>query len=60
MDKIIINRTIFGIRCTDCGGNLVITKKRMLLSHCIRLVSFGLIKPEQYECENCKKKYLLI
>jgi ssDNA-binding Zn-finger/Zn-ribbon topoisomerase 1 len=60
LDKIIIKRTVIGIRCTSCGGNLVIVKKRSILGRFITLVSFGSIKPKKYECENCKKKYLLI
>ena len=60
LDKIIIKRTIVGIRCTSCGGNLVIAKKRSILGLFIKLVSFGSVKPKNYACENCKKKHLLI
>jgi len=31
LDKIIIKRTVIGIRCTACGGNLVGYKKKHLL-----------------------------
>ena len=60
LDKIIIKRTVIGIRCTSCGGNLQVTKKRSVVGTCIKLLSFGAIKPQHYECENCKKKHLLI
>jgi uncharacterized protein with PIN domain len=60
LDKIIIKRTIVGIRCTSCGGGLEIAKKKSITGRFIKLVSFGAIKPKNYECENCKKKYLLI
>ena len=60
LDKIIIKRTIVGIRCTSCGGNLVVAKKKSITSGFIKLVSFGTIQPKNYECENCKKRHLLI
>jgi ssDNA-binding Zn-finger/Zn-ribbon topoisomerase 1 len=60
LDKIIIKRTIIGIRCTSCGGNLVVAKKRSIVGRFIKLVSFGTIKPKNYECENCKKRHLLL
>ena len=60
LDKIIIKRTVVGIRCTSCGGGLEIAKKKSFISLFIKLVSFGTIRPKKYECENCKKKYLLI
>ena len=60
LDKIIIKRTIVGIRCASCGGNLVIAKKRSIAGQFIKLISFGTIKPKNYECENCNKKYLLL
>jgi uncharacterized protein with PIN domain len=60
LDKIIIKRTIVGIRCTSCGGNLEIAKKKSNISRFIKMISFGAIRPKKYECENCKRKYLLI
>ena len=55
----LIKRTVVGIRCTACGGNLV-AKERSALYHFIKIVSFGALKLQKYECENCKRKYLLI
>lgn len=60
LDKIIIKRTIIGIRCTSCGGSLEIAEKKSIISRLITLVSFGTIKPKNYECENCKKRHLLL
>jgi ssDNA-binding Zn-finger/Zn-ribbon topoisomerase 1 len=60
LDKITIKRTIIGIRCTSCGGNLVIAKKPSAQAMVITLISFGTIKPKKHECENCKKKYMLL
>jgi hypothetical protein len=60
LDKIIIKRTILGIRCTSCGGNLVPVKRKSIIGRLIKLVSFGTIKPENYECENCRKRHLLL
>ena len=60
LDKIIIKRTIVGIRCTSCGGSLEVAKSRSVAGRFIKLVSFGTIKPRYYECENCKKRHLLI
>jgi uncharacterized protein with PIN domain len=59
LDKIIIKRTIMGIRCISCGGNLVAIK-RSVVCQFIKIVSFGALKPQKYECENCKKKHILI
>lgn len=59
LDKIIVHRTIIGIRCTSCEGNLV-AKKVSFAARLAKLISFGKIKPKNYECENCKKKYVLL
>lgn len=60
LDKIIIKRTVVGIRCTSCGGHLEVAKKKSIAGRFIILVSFGIIKPKYYECEICKKRHLLI
>jgi len=60
LDKIIIKRTILGIRCISCGGNLMAVEKKSIVGLFIKLVSFGTIKPKNYECKNCKKRHLLI
>src|SRR4051812_49309127 len=43
LDKIIIKRTVIGIRCSVCGGNLQPTKKRSAVGTLVQLVSFGRI-----------------
>lgn len=60
LDKIIIKRTVVGIRCTACGGNLVVSKKRSFAARLLKIASFGNVRPESYACETCKKGYLLI
>ncbi|WP_421825409.1 hypothetical protein [Larkinella sp.] len=60
LDKIIIKRTILGIRCSHCGGNLVLSPQRSIAGRFIRLVSLGTITPKKYECEQCQKRYLLL
>jgi uncharacterized protein with PIN domain len=59
LDKIVVHRTIIGIRCTKCEGNLV-AKKVSFTARLANLISFGRIKPKNYECESCKKKYVLL
>lgn len=59
VDKIIIKRTIVGIRCSECGGNLVISKKKSITSRILKVFSFGIIQTKNYECETCKKRHLL-
>nr|WP_295925992.1 hypothetical protein [uncultured Dyadobacter sp.] len=58
LDKIIIKRTVLGIRCTACGGNLVISKKKSLAGQLAKMISLGTIKPATYECETCKKRFV--
>jgi DNA-directed RNA polymerase subunit RPC12/RpoP len=58
LDNIIINRTLTGIRCTFCGGHLEMMITPSILGRFIQLVSFGTIKPQCYQCENCRKKFL--
>ncbi|RRA98774.1 hypothetical protein [Larkinella rosea] len=60
LDKIIIKRTILGIRCNSCGGNLVLSSQKTVSARIIRLVSFGSVHPKCYECEQCQKRYLLL
>lgn len=59
LDKIIIKRTVLGIRCLICGGNLVVSPKLSLAGRLAKVVSLGRLKPECYECETCQKRYTL-
>ncbi len=60
LDKIIIKRTILGIRCSACGGNLAATTTKSMRARLIRWLSLGSVKPKNYECEQCRKRYLLL
>ncbi len=60
LDKIIVKKTILGIRCLACGGNLVIAPKKSIASRLARLLSLGTVKAESYQCETCKKRYMLL
>jgi len=60
LDKIIVKRTIVGIRCPSCGGNLIEAKKKPFIALVIKMISFGRSKPKTYECENCKKRIVLL
>ncbi|MGN7884668.1 hypothetical protein [Dyadobacter sp. 22481] len=59
LDKIIIKRNFFGIRCTICGGNLVVYPKMSFAGRLAKIASLGKLQPECYECEACKKRYTL-
>jgi ribosomal protein S27E len=59
LDKIVFNRTIIGIVCEKCGGNLKQSGKAKATRWLIRILSFGKKKARCYECENCKTKYLV-
>jgi uncharacterized protein with PIN domain len=60
IDKIIIKRTIAGVNCRVCGGLLKETKKKSISGRIITAATMGILKTKQYECEICKRKYLLI
>ncbi|WP_218147669.1 hypothetical protein [Dyadobacter sp. SG02] len=60
LDKIIIKRTIVGIRCTLCGGNLIASDRKCHIARLAKIFSLGRLKPECYECETCKKRYTLL
>ncbi|MEO8149971.1 MAG: hypothetical protein ABI723_20195 [Bacteroidia bacterium] len=60
IDKIIINRTIVGINCTSCGGALKAIDKKSFTGKFIKAISFGTIKPKNYQCEYCGKRFMLI
>jgi hypothetical protein len=60
LDKIIVKRTILGIRCTVCGGNLIVSEKKSVISKLARSISLGTVRPEDYACETCKKRYILL
>ncbi len=60
LDKTILRKTIIGITCSACGGNLKRMEKKTLTEKAISAVTFGKINIQQYECDNCKKHFLLV
>jgi hypothetical protein len=60
LDKIIIKKPDTGIHCTNCGGDLKNTNKKKLLGWIITITTFGKVNSKHYQCEICKKKYLVI
>lgn len=59
LDKIIIKRTIEGIRCAECAGSLSYCPHKSVHSKIIRLVTFGAVKPKDYRCQACGKRYTM-
>jgi uncharacterized protein with PIN domain len=60
LDKLVINRTVIGINCNKCGGFLNPVQKRSITGKIIKLLTLGTIKSKLYECDDCKKLYMLI
>jgi hypothetical protein len=60
LDKIIIKKPDSGIQCIHCGGDLKQTGKIKLLAKIITIITLGKIKIRHYQCENCKKKYIVL
>lgn len=60
LDKIIVKRTIIGIRCATCGGNLRVSSKKSVVGQLAKTLSLGSLNPQNYECEICKKRYVLL
>jgi len=60
LDKIIFTKTVIGIVCTKCGGDLKPTGKKHLSDKVFNVVSFGKVKIRRYQCDNCKKKYIIL
>jgi len=60
LDKIIINRTIAGINCNNCGGTLKLIEKKSNTVKIINMLTLGKVKSKNYECELCKKQFILI
>ncbi|MEO8149975.1 MAG: hypothetical protein ABI723_20215 [Bacteroidia bacterium] len=60
LDKIIIQKTIIGVNCVACGGNLKHINKRSFTAKVITAFTFGKIKAKLYQCETCNKFYTVI
>ena len=61
LDKIIIKKPDTGIHCMNCGGDLLQTHHPLHLPEkIIAWVTLGNLKIIHYQCENCKKKYIVL
>lgn len=60
LDKIIFKKTIIGITCSGCGGNLKHITEKTITGKIISALTLGKVKGNHYECENCKKHFILI
>ena len=60
LGKIIFNKTIIGITCAHCGGDLKQLPKIPILVKLLNMMLFNNLKPKQYQCTTCQKKYTLI
>lgn len=59
LDNISFKKTIIGINCIKCGGNLKESEKARMIRRFITMFSLGVKKPRCYECENCKSKFIV-
>jgi ribosomal protein S27E len=60
LDKIIIKKPDTGIQCIHCGGDLKQNGKIKLLGKIVAFITFGKVRIRNYQCENCKKKYIVL
>ena len=60
IDKIIIKKPDTGIHCINCGGDLKLTFKKELLAKIIACITLGKVRIKHYQCDNCKKKYIIL
>jgi hypothetical protein len=60
LDKIIIKKPDTGIQCSHCGGDLKQYGKIKLLDKIIACITLGKVKIRHYQCDNCKKKYIVL
>jgi hypothetical protein len=60
LDNIIIKKPDTGIQCMHCGGDLKQSGKIKLSAKIIAFITLGKIKIRHYQCDNCKKKYIVL
>jgi len=60
LDKIIIKKPDTGIHCINCGGDLKENGKLKLSGKIIAWITLGIVRIGHYQCENCKKKYIVL
>ena len=59
INKIIINKTVLGVECPYCSGELVTFTNKSIISKLIRTFSLGMVKVYSYKCRNCSKLFIL-
>lgn len=60
LENLVIKRTVIGINCSACGGNLKLVEKKSFTQKIIKAITLGTFKAKLYQCENCKKIYTVI
>jgi len=60
LDKIIIKKPDTGIHCMHCGGDLKQYGKIKFSEKIIARLTFGKVIIRHYQCDNCKKKYIIL
>lgn len=60
LEKIVFTKTIIGITCKRCGGNLKAKEKKSFTEKIITVLTLGTIKTKLYQCERCKKFHTVI
>jgi len=60
LDKIIFQKPDTGIHCIECGGDLKQIGKTKLLGKLIAWITLGKVSIRRYQCDNCKKKYIIL
>ena len=60
LDKIVFKKPDNGIRCLRCGGDLKQIEKMTWFGKMAAFVILGKANMRHYQCDNCKKKYIVI
>ena len=60
LDKIIIKKPDTGIHCINCGGDLKQNNQIKLLRKIIAFISLAKLRIGHYQCDNCKRKYMIL
>ena len=60
INKIIINKTVLGVECPCCSGDLTAFKNKSIIPKLIRTLSLGMVKVYSYKCRNCSKLFILV
>lgn len=55
LNMIVFNRTIIGITCAKCGGNLI--EKQAAIGKTLWVFSFRRVKYSRFRCEKCNRNH---